>query len=69
LSPGGTLAIFDWFSIKSYKVNNVTELLQKIEQLGVEDVKFTTLKELGIDLGGFSSIWSFAFLTGRKKAN
>jgi len=69
LSPGGTLAIFDWFSIRSYKVNNVTELLQKVEQLGVEDVKFTTLKELGINLGWLSGIWNFAFLTGRKKAN
>jgi SAM-dependent methyltransferase len=69
LSPGGTLAIFDWFSIKSYKVNNVTELLQKVQQMGVEDVKFTTLKELGINLGWLSGIWSLAFLTGRKKAN
>ena len=69
LSPGGTLAIFDWFSIRSYKVNNVTELLQKVQQLGVEDVKFTTLKELGLDLGWLSGIWGLAYLSGRKKAN
>ena len=69
LSPGGTLAICDWFSIRSYKVNNVPELLQKVQQLGVEDVKFTTFKELGLDLGWLSGIWGLAYLSGRKGAN
>jgi SAM-dependent methyltransferase len=69
LSPGGTLAIFDWFSIRSYKVNDVSQLLQKVQQLGIEDVKFTTCKELGIDLGWLSGIWGLAFLSGRKRVN
>ncbi|MBE9546264.1 MAG: methyltransferase domain-containing protein [Proteobacteria bacterium] len=69
LAPGGRFLICDLFQgsfLKKYQVKNVPELLQKIEQLGVDDVRHNTLKEAGVDLGGLYHIWGIAYLSGRK---
>ena len=69
LTPGGTFLICDLFGgsfLKKYKVRNITELLQNVEWLGVEEVKRKTLKEAGVDLGGLYHIWGIAYLSGRK---
>ena len=68
LAPGGYFGICDLFP-KGYKVKSIQELLWKIEQIGVEDVKFKTLKEVGINLGGLSHIWGIGYLSGRKPNN
>lgn len=68
LAPGGNFMICDLFP-RGYRVKNVPELLQKIEQLGVEDVKHKTFQEAGIEVGGLSGIWGFAYLSGRKKTS
>ena len=65
LAPGGRFVICDLFP-KGYKVKNVPELLKKMEQLGVEDVKHKALKEAGIDLGRLYHIWGIAYLSGVK---
>ena len=65
LAPGGRFLICDLFP-RGYKVKNVPELLQKVEQLGVVDVRLKTLKEAGVDLGGLDYIWGIAYLSGRK---
>ena len=56
LAPGGTFLILDFFAgsfLKAYKATSVEELLEKVQQLGVEDVKHKPLKEVGVDLGRF----------------
>ena len=65
LVPGGHFLVSDLFP-RGYKVKNTPELLKKVEQLGVEDVRHKTLKEAGIDLGGLYRIWGIAYLSGRK---
>jgi ubiquinone/menaquinone biosynthesis C-methylase UbiE len=49
LAPGGTFMICDLFP-REYKVKDVPELLEKVEQLGVEDVQLKTFKEAGMDM-------------------
>ncbi len=68
LAPGGNFAICDLFP-KGYGVKQVPELVQKVEQLGVEDVKHQTFREAGIELGGLSGIWGFGYLSGKKKTH
>jgi SAM-dependent methyltransferase len=69
LAPGGHFVICDLFGgsfLKAYKVKNVPQLLQRVEQLGVEDGRHKTLKEAGLNLGGLYHIWGIAYLSGRK---
>lgn len=70
LAPGGTFLILDFIAgsfLKSYKVTSVEELLEKVQQLGIEDAKIKPLKEAGIDLGRFyHHFWECDFLSGRK---
>jgi len=65
LAPGGVFLICDLFP-KGYQVNGVPELLEKVEQLGTQDVKHRTLQEAGIDLGRLYHVWGIAYLSGRK---
>jgi ubiquinone/menaquinone biosynthesis C-methylase UbiE len=66
LAPGGALLICDLFP-RGYEVKDIPELLEKVRQLGVEDVRHTPLKDAGVDLGRLSCIWGMSYLTGKKK--
>jgi len=69
LAPGGVFVICDTFSgsfLKAYKVKSMPELLEKVQQMGVEDVKYESLKEAGVNLGGLVHIWEIGYLSGRK---
>ena len=69
LAPGGVFVICDTFSgslLKTYKVKNVPELLEKVQQMGVENVKYESLKDAGVNLGGLSHIWGIGYLSGRR---
>ena len=65
LAPGGVFLICDLFP-KGYQVENIPELLEKVQQLGAEDVKHKSLKEAGVNFGGLYHIWGIAYLSGRK---
>ena len=66
LAPGGRFMICDAFR-SGYKVRNVAELLKKIEQMGVEDVKYKTFREVGLNFGVLTHMISRgAYLSGRK---
>ena len=65
LAPGGYFVICDLFP-RGYKVRNVSELLRKVEGLGIKDVRHKTLEKAGIDLGRPYRIWGIAYLSGRK---
>jgi hypothetical protein len=52
--------------LKAYKVKNRPELLEKVQQIGVEDVKFVSFKEAGVNLGRLANIWEMGYLSGRK---
>jgi ubiquinone/menaquinone biosynthesis C-methylase UbiE len=65
LASGGTLVICDLFP-RGYGVRNVPELLEKIKQLGIDDVRHKSLKEAGVNLGRLSFIWKMAYLSGKK---
>ena len=68
LAPGGTLVLCDLFP-RGYGVKNVPEFLEKVQQLGVDDVRHKSLKEAGVDLGRLSFIWRMAYLSGKKFAD
>ena len=68
LGPGGTLLICDLFP-RGYNVKTIPELLTKVEQLGMTDVKHEPLKDAGVDLGRLSFIWGMSYLSGRKRAS
>lgn len=68
LDSGGIFFILDIFP-KGYKVRNIPELLNKVEHLGVKDVKFVILKDAGVNLGRFAHIWPMGYLSGRKAGN
>ena len=65
LASGGAFVICDSFP-RGYKVKNVTELLERVEHLGVENVTHKTLKEAGLNLGKIDQIWGGAYLSGVK---
>ena len=65
LAPGGCFMICDLFS-KGYQVKGIPGFLEKVERLGVEEVRHKSLKEAGVDLGGMYHIWGIAYLSGRK---
>jgi SAM-dependent methyltransferase len=68
LAPGCIFMILDVFNSldKVYKAGNISELLEKIEGLGVEEVEHKSLKEAGIRLGGMAHFWRIAYISGRK---
>ncbi len=67
LPPGGTLLVCDLFP-RGYQVKNIPGLLEKVGQLGVDDVRHIPLKEAGVDLGRLSFIWGMSYLIGRKRS-
>ena len=67
LAPGGTLLICDLFP-RGYKVKDIPGLLEKVGQLGVDDVRHIPLKEAGVFLGRLSFIWGMSYLIGKKKS-
>ena len=69
LAPGGVFVICDPFSgsfLKAYKVESVPELLENVQQIGVEDAKFVSFKEAGVNLGRLANTWDIGYLSGRK---
>ena len=66
LARGGYFLICDLFP-RGYKVRNIPELLEKVQQLGVDDVRHKSLKEVGVDLGRLSFIWGMSYLSGKKR--
>jgi SAM-dependent methyltransferase len=71
IASGCIFMILDQFNSldRAYKVGNVSELLAKIEELGVEDVEHRSLKEAGVRLGGASHFRRIAYVSGRKVGN
>lgn len=67
LAPGGTLLLCDLFP-RGYEVKDIASLLDKVGQLGVDDVRHIPLKEAGVDLGRLSFIWGMGYLIGRKRS-
>ena len=49
------------------EVKNVPELHEKVQQMGVEDVKYESLKEAGVNLRGLVHIWGIGYLSGGKE--
>jgi len=48
-------------------VRRAEELLGKVQEMGFEDAKIKSLKEVGVDLGRFCRhFWECDFLNGRK---
>ena len=71
LAPGCIFMILDVFNSldKAYKAGNISELLEKIEGLGAEDVEHRSLKEAGVRLGGMTHFWRIAYVSGTKPRN
>jgi len=42
------------------------ELLEKVLQMGVDDAKFVSFKEAGVNLGRLAHIREMGYLSGRK---
>jgi ubiquinone/menaquinone biosynthesis C-methylase UbiE len=68
LAPDGTLLICDLFP-RGYGVSNVPELLEKVQKLGVDNLRHKSLKEAGVDLGRLSFIWKMSYLSGKKSSS
>jgi len=69
LAPSGVFVICDPFSssfLKAYKVESVPELLEKVQQMGVENVIYESLKDAGVHLGELAHLWEIGYLSGRK---
>ncbi len=69
LAPGGVFVICDPFSgsfLKAYRAKNMPELLEKVQQMDIEDAKFVSFKEAGVNLGRLAHIWEMGYLSGRK---
>jgi SAM-dependent methyltransferase len=65
LAPGGMLVVLDLFP-RGYGVKSMPEVLEKVQQVGIDDVRFARLKDAGVDLGRLSQVWGMGYLTGRK---
>ena len=52
--------------MKAYNVESVPELLEKVQQMGVENVMYESLKDAGVHLGGLAHLWEVGYLSGRK---
>ncbi|MCK4735834.1 MAG: hypothetical protein KAT65_25495, partial [Methanophagales archaeon] len=46
--------------------DKLEENLEKVQQIGVEDVKYVSFKEAGVNLGRLANIWEMGYLSGRK---
>jgi len=70
LSPGCIFMIVDVFNAlkKAYKVEDMSELLEKIEGLGVENAGHKSMKEASVRLGGMAHVWKIGYISGRKSA-
>jgi len=69
LAPGGVFVICDLFNgslLKTYNVKSMPELLETVRQMGTEEVKYESLKDAGVELGGLVHIWELGYLSGRK---
>ena len=42
------------------------ENLEKVRRMGVEDAKFVSFKEAGVNLSRLANIWEMGYLSGRK---
>ena len=65
LAPDGVFMLCDMFH-RGYGAESISELLQKIELMGVRETKHKPLKEAGVDVGKFLHIFKMAYLSGRK---
>ena len=65
LAPGGIIVICDLFP-RGYGVKGIPELLEKVQNLGVDDVRYQSLKEAGVNLGRLSFIWGMSYLSGKR---
>jgi SAM-dependent methyltransferase len=68
LAPGRPFMICDMFP-RGYGVKSTSEFIEKVQKLGVENVKLQTWKEAGLDMGGLSGIWGFSYLSGWKRTD
>ena len=70
LAPGGTFLILDFFAgsfLKAYDATSVEDLIEKVQQLGIKDVKRKALRDTGVDLGWFyRRYWEVDFLSGNR---
>jgi hypothetical protein len=42
------------------------ENIEKVQRMGVEDAKFVSFKEAGVNLGRLAHIWEMGYLSGRE---
>lgn len=69
LLSSGVFVICDSFSsplLKTYNVKNMPELHEKVQQMGVEDVKYESLKKAGVNLGVLTHLCGIGYLSGWK---
>jgi ubiquinone/menaquinone biosynthesis C-methylase UbiE len=66
LAPSGVFVICDLFP-RGYGVKSIPELLEKIQQLGADNVRHQSLKDAGVNLGRLSFLWGMGYLSGQKK--
>lgn len=65
LAPDGVFMLCDMFH-RGYGVEGISELLRKIELIGVRDTKHKMLKEAGVDVGKLLHAFKMGYLSGRK---
>lgn len=54
------------YFLKAYKAKNMPKLLEKVQRMDIEDAKFVSFKEAGVNLGRLAHIWEMGYLSGRK---
>ena len=59
----GSNALTDRVQVHSGKLK---ENLEKVRRMGVEDAKFVSFKEAGVNLSRLANIWEMGYLSGRK---
>ena len=59
----GSNAITDRVPVHSGKLK---KNLEKVQWMGVEDAKFVSFEEAGVNLGRLAHIWEMGYLSGRK---
>ena len=71
LRPGGAFLICDTFGgrfLNAYRVQSMSQLVQRVRDMGVEEGQFIDAGRAGVDLGGLTRFWRPGYLTGRKSA-
>ena len=71
LRPGGAFLVCDTFGgrfLNAYRVQNMSQLVQRVRDMGVEEGQFIDAGRAGVDLGGLTRFWRPGYLTGRKSA-